>query len=69
MDCWLMALSFHKTLKVLWEDIVRDIPGDFQVIRRNNALRLKLWKWNKTMFENQDWALQNLQSSIQNLED
>ena len=54
LDCWLMTPSFHKTLKVLWEDIVRDIPGDFQVIRRINALRLKLWKWNKTVFGNQD---------------
>jgi hypothetical protein len=49
-----MAPSFHKTLKVFWEDIVRDIPGEFQVIRRINALRLKLWKWNKIVFGNQD---------------
>jgi hypothetical protein len=64
-----MAPSFHNTLKVFSEDIVRDIRGDFQVIRIINALRLKLGQWNKTVFGNQDWALQYFQSSIQNLED
>jgi hypothetical protein len=48
---------------------VHDIPDDFQVIRRINALRLKLGQWNKTEFGNQDWALQNIQSSIRLFED
>jgi hypothetical protein len=69
LDCWLMASSFHSILKVFWKEIMNDIPGDFQVIRRINALRLKLDQWNKTEFGNQDWALQNIQSSIRLLED
>jgi len=69
LDCWLMAPSFHSILKVFWKEIMNDIPGDFQVIRRINALRLKLDQWNKTEFGNQDWALQNIQSSIRLLED
>jgi len=69
LDCWLMAPSFQNTLKVFWQEIVHDIPGDFQVIRRISALRLKLSQWNKNEFGNQDWALQNIQSSIRLLED
>jgi hypothetical protein len=49
-----MAPSFYNTLKVFWENIMRDILGNFQVIRRINALRLKLGQWNKTEFGNQD---------------
>jgi hypothetical protein len=37
-------------MKVFWQEIVHDIPGNFQVIRRISALRLKLGQWNKTEF-------------------
>jgi hypothetical protein len=50
LDCWLMAPSFQNTMKVFWQEIVHDIPGNFQVIRRISALRLKLGQWNKTEF-------------------
>ncbi|XP_073260583.1 uncharacterized protein [Populus alba] len=69
MNCWLMAPSFQNTLKAFWQEIVHDIPGDFQAesgkifySERQRLYELKGMQWKLCRYVESIWRQKARQS-------
>lgn len=67
LDCWLKHLNFHVVVSDFWKDIERDCLGNYQILKKLNALKGKLKCWNKLSFGNKEQVVKDLHASINHL--